>query len=105
MVCRLPKFRLRTLLVMVALVGLVLGGEMNRRRWATYSALARHHAKLERGALWTGRQCLDNVIECSTGGDSLLRQAISGRRASVENSAPFAEEAGVSSSGWSIIPR
>lgn len=94
MLRRLPKFRLRSLLILVALVALALGYEVNRRRWATYRALARYHAEYEEGGLWTGRQCLDNVVEYEQKRRQFVaRGDIQGALTSVENSAPFAEEA------------
>jgi len=90
----LPKFRIRSLLVLVALVALALGYEVNRRRWATYRALARYHAEHEEGGLWTGRQCLDNVIEYEQRRRQFVeRGEVKKAETCVENSAPFAEEA------------
>ena len=94
MPCRVPRFRLRSLLIVVALVALALGGEMNRRRWATFRARAHYHGELQQGGLWTGRQCLDNVVEYEQRRRQYsARGDLRGAQACVENSAPFAEEA------------
>jgi len=45
---RLPRFRLRTLLVAVAIAGLVCGGEVMRQRRTTFLERAAYHARLER---------------------------------------------------------
>lgn len=44
---RLPRFRLRTLLIAVALVAVLLDAERIRRRWASYRERARYHASYE----------------------------------------------------------
>jgi hypothetical protein len=89
-----PKFRIRSLLVLVALVALALGYEVNRRRWATYRDLARYHAEYEEGGLWTGRQCLDNVIEYEQRRRRFVERAeVTKAETCVEHSASSAEEA------------
>ena len=48
--CR-PRFRLRTLLVVVAAVAVAIWTEMTWRRWADYRHLAAFHAARERSCL------------------------------------------------------
>jgi hypothetical protein len=89
-----PRFRIRSLLVLVAIVALALGFGTAGRRWATYRALARDHARYEEGALWTGRLCLDNVVEYEQRRRQFVaRGDFNKARICVENSTPFAEEA------------
>jgi hypothetical protein len=89
-----PKFRIRSLQVVIALIALAVGGWMTWQRWTTNSALARFHAGYEAGSLWTGRQCLDNVVEYEQMRRQFLaRGDLKNSQNCVENSAPFAEEA------------
>src|SRR5262245_25045080 len=89
-----PKYRIRSLLLLIAIVALALNLGITLRRWATYRALARHHAEYEEGGLWTGRQCLDNVVEYEQRRRQFIaRGDLNNAQLCVENSAPFAEEA------------
>jgi hypothetical protein len=44
---RLPRFRLRALMIAVTVAGLLIGGEMLRRRRVRYLGLAAGHAAME----------------------------------------------------------
>jgi hypothetical protein len=91
---RFLRFRLRSSLLVVALVALALGFELHRRRWAAYRALARHHAEYEEGCFWSGQQCLDNVVEYERRRRRFVEQGDTQQaQICVENSAPFAAEA------------
>jgi hypothetical protein len=82
------------LFIVIALLALALGYEMNRRRWATLRALALYHSEFEEGGLWSGRQCLDNVVEYERRRRQLVaRGDIKGAQTCMEHSALFAEEA------------
>jgi hypothetical protein len=88
------KFRIRSLLILVAIIALMLGLGITRQRWASNRALARYHAEYEEGALWSGRQCLDNVVEYEQRRRQFVASGnLNKAQICVENSAPFAEEA------------
>jgi hypothetical protein len=89
-----PKLRIRSLQVLVAMVALALGGGITQQRWSTYRAQARHHAEYDEGMLWTGLQCLDNVVEYEQRRQQFIAQGdLNKAQICAENSAPFAEEA------------
>jgi hypothetical protein len=48
---RLLQFRLRTLVILVALVALVLGAESTRRRWRSFRVQAAWHGQLAKNFL------------------------------------------------------
>jgi hypothetical protein len=81
-------------MIVVALFALVLGLEMARRRWAIYQSLARYHADYEAGGLWSGRQCLENVVEYDQRRRQFVDQGdLRNAQICIDNSAPFAIEA------------
>jgi hypothetical protein len=89
-----PRFSVRSILLIVALIAVALGIERTFQRLANNRLLARHHAESEENSFSTGRQCLDNVVEYErrrlryvSVGDARNAQVC------VENSAPFASEA------------
>lgn len=45
---RPPRFRVRTLMLAVAVVAVTIGAERSRRRWSLYRGRAAYHAARER---------------------------------------------------------
>lgn len=58
---RRPRCRLRTLLILVGLLAVITGIEVNRRRWAYYRAQAAEYANHEEGSRGTGADCQASV--------------------------------------------
>jgi hypothetical protein len=89
-----PRFRLRTLLLLIVALAVSLWGERTRRQQATYRAMAAEQAALEEGSRETCRVCRENVVGLAGRGlRALYLGELGGVKGWFTNAAAFVPEA------------